>query len=170
MFRIASCFLIILLSAAGGYLYTFRYTKRIRILREARDKFSTMEREIVFSMKTLPDICHGLSQESGELSRVMEYVLFNTFEENKPFAKAWHEGVYKVFENSFLKKEDKENLAGLTKGLGEGDIIQQKKCFEHTFFEIDKMLKQAEEDKKRLSKMYMSLFLAGGLGISIMLI
>lgn len=170
MFRIFVCMTIIVLSAGAGYLYTWRFTGRILILKDAKDKFSSMEREIMFSMNTLPDICGKLSRETGYFSEIMAYAAREMTEENRPFSESWSEGVMKLFESSSLKQEQKRALAAMGKGLGEGDLDEQKKCFDRISFELGKLLDEAEEEKKRLGKMYMSLFVFGGTGLSIMLI
>lgn len=170
MLRVFVCISIIALSAAAGYLYTWRFTGRILILKDARDKFGSMEREIMFSMNPLPDICGRLAQEQGQLSKTMDYVYREMTGKNTDFSEAWKKGVTELLANSSLKPEQKRELAALGRGLGQGNLEEQKKCFARITFELGKMLNEAEEDKKRLKKMYMSLFVFGGTGLSIILI
>ncbi|MDO4482111.1 MAG: stage III sporulation protein AB [Bacillota bacterium] len=170
MVRIFGCIIIIILSAAAGYLYTRRFTGRILILKDAEDKFGTMEREVMFSRNPLPDICGRLGEEPGMLSKVMYYAFREMNVKNMAFSEAWSKGVTELLEDSSLKPDQKRELASLGKGLGEGNLEEQKKCFERIKFELGKMVNEAEEEKKRLEKMYMSLFFFGGTGLSIILI
>ena len=164
------CFCMILLSYAGGVLYTWRFTGRTALLRDVQNKLDSMEREVLFSQNPLPEICAALSGEPGGFSCVMRRIAERIGGQGEAFALVWKEAVETCLAQSFLKQEQIAALAGLGRGLGEGDLGEQEKCFQRIRRELDRMLAEAEEEKKRLKKMYLSLFLFGGIGISIILV
>ena len=170
MLRVMVCIMIVLLSFAGGYLYSWRFTGRLLIINDVKEKFNSMEREIMFSMDTLPEICRDLSKEEGPFSKVFTRICEGLAGEGDSFAELWSEGVKKEFSRSSLKKDQVEGLALLGKGLGKGDIEEQKKCFARINAELERLLSEAREESSRLKKMYMSLFVSGGLAVSIILI
>ena len=169
-FRLVLCAGIALLSYMGGILYTWRFTGRILILRDARDKLSSIEREMLFSLNTLPDICESLSNEGGAFSSVMKYIAENINYTGASFQEIWREAVFSQLNGSSLKSEQIAALASMGRGLGEGDVEEQKKCFARINSELEQMLAEAESEKKKLKKMYMSIFMFTGLGLSIVLI
>ena len=164
------CLLIVLLSVAGGYLYSWRFIGRIMIIKDARDKLNSMEREIMFSMDTLPDICGRLAKEEGPFSTVFEKLYDGIDCGGEAFGVLWKKCVIEAFDRSVLKNDQRESLADLGRGLGQGDIEEQKKCFARINAELNKLFSEAEEEKNRLRKMYMCLFISGGMAISIILI
>lgn len=170
MIRAFICLVIVMLSFAGGYLYSLRFTARTAAIKDLKEKLNAMEREIMFSMRTLPDICKSISEEGGHFSKVFARMGEELEKSEHSFDELWKHAVKEEFKGSSLKKEQTETLADLLKGLGKGDIEEQQKCFARINSEIDILFSHAEEESRRLKKMYMSLFVYGGITISIILI
>ena len=75
-----------------------------------------------------------------------------------------------AFYSEPLKEGDKEPIFALSENLGMTDVASQVSAIETAIVSLDSALKEAEEDYRRLGKMYRSVGVLGGLLVAIIFI
>ncbi len=161
--------LIVVLSMIIGITKSKKYEIREKLLREAKYLFSSLQNEIRYMLRTLPDaiesIRHGLSENFnyalGSISTDMLY------KDGEILPKSIHNNISNLYS---LNSYDREIISSGISNLGKGDVDSQTSIILSVIEVLDNQILEARDEKLKNSKMYRTLGAAIGLIIAIILI
>lgn len=162
-------FFVFIISTLIGNLYSKKYSNRLDELEKLKNILNIFKAKIKFSCIPIQDIFMELYENNkdniGEiLKNTNDYMNDNSAEE------AWNKALKKAKETTNLNEEDITALETLGKMLGNTDIEGQVSQIELTENLLTKQIENAQEEKKKNSKLYKTLGVATGLTIAIILI
>ena len=172
MIKLYLCIAIILLSYLAGYLYTAGYEKRVRHMEGLLNRFQQIGTQMRYSFETLPELFSQVYIREEEPAGMVFAAAAENMRQNtgESFPQIWDRAVRETFTRTALTESDMETVIQLGSDLGKTDMIQQEKTLEHICGGISALLDQAKEEQKRKTKLYRTLFTAGGILIVILLI
>lgn len=170
MMKTAICGAILLLSYLAGYLYTAEYKSRVCHLEGLLERFLRIKTRMGYCLDPLPELFRLVGDEESSAARLF-WVADREMSRNDgtAFSEIWKEAVEESFSGSTLRVEETECLLGMGKELGSTDLIQQQKTLEHICAQLEQLLERAREEKKKNTRLYRTLFTAGGFMIVIIL-
>lgn len=162
-FLIAS--LIVVLSMIIGISKSKKYEIREKILREAKLLFGSLQNEIRYMLRTLPDaiesIRHGMSDN---FSYALGSISTDMLSENGEIApKSIHNNISNIYS---LTTYDREIISNGIASLGKGDVDSQINIINSVMEVLDNQIVEARDEKLKNSKMYKTLGAAIGLVIA----
>ena len=169
--KIGICGIILLLSYLAGYLYTVGYKRRISHLEDLLERFLRIKTRMGYCLDSLPELFRLVGHEESPGARLF-WKAAREISQNSgaSFPEIWEEAVEESFGSSALREEEKECLKKIGQELGTTDLVQQQKTLEHICARLSQLLEQAREEKKKNTRLYQTLFTAGGLVIVILLV
>ena len=159
--------LIIIVCSYIGINKAKRFSIRVTKLRDLKSGFNIFKTKLEFTYEPIKEIFSEISKiVYSENNNIFKSYVSNL--ENDNFEDAWN---LAVAENSLeYTKEDIEIINGFGKLLGKTDIKGQINEIEIADKFLDKQILEAEEIRKKNDKLYKSLGIIIGIGISIILI
>ncbi|MDR3178455.1 MAG: stage III sporulation protein AB [Oscillospiraceae bacterium] len=95
-------------------------------------------------------------------------ILKQNLKTDKTFFASWSNAIFKIKESFGLSKDDVFTMMDFGEKLGTSDVRSQLKlCDLHIKF-INDHIKEAEQSKNQMSKLYLTLGVAAGMGISLL--
>ena len=154
------CFLI-------GNIISKRYILRVKELKDFENALNIIESKIKFTYEPLPEI---FKQTSRLLSENISKIFINAsiYMKDLNCEEAWTKSVKET--NTYLNKEDIENIKGFGKMLGKTDKEGQISHLELTKTFVEMQIKKAKDEEEKNAKMYKTLGVIFGLAIVIILI
>lgn len=163
--KIIICSLIVGLSMIIGITKSKKYEIRERVLREAKLLFGSLQNEIRYMLKTLPDaiesIRHGMSDNFSYALGSISTDMLSQDGEISP--KSVHHNISNVYS---LTSYDSEVISNGISSLGKGDMDSQMNIISSVMEVLDNQILEARDDKIKNSKMYKTLGMAIGLVIA----
>ena len=160
-------FLVFLISFLIGNIISKRYTLRVKELKDFNNALNIIESKIKFTYEPLPEI---FLQTSRLLSENISKIFIRASKNMKELSaeEAWNKSIEKS--NTYLNKEDIENIKNFGKMLGKTDKEGQVSHLElsRTFIEIQ--IEKARKEEEKNSKLYKTLGVVCGLALVIILI
>lgn len=159
--------LVLLISVLLGNIISKRYTLRVKELKDFENALNIIESKIKFTYEPLPEI---FIQTSKLLSENISNIFINASKNMKELSseEAWNKGIEET--NTYLKKEDIENIKCFGKMLGKTDKEGQISQLELTKTFVEMQIKKAKEEEEKNSKLYKTLGIVCGLALVIVLI
>lgn len=159
--------LVLLISILLGNIISKRYTLRVKELKDFKNALNIIESKIKFTYEPLPEI---FIQTSKLLSENISNIFINASKNMKELSseEAWNKGIEET--NTYLKKEDIENIKCFGKMLGKTDKEGQISQLELTKTFVEMQIKKAKEEEEKNSKLYKTLGIVCGLALVIVLI
>ena len=150
-----------------GNIISKRYILRVKELKDFINALNIIESKIKFTYEPLPEI---FKQTSRLVSENISKIFVNASKYMKEVSceDAWNRSVSES--NTYLNKEDIENIKGLGKLLGKTDKEGQISHLELTKTFIEMQIKKAKDEEEKNAKMYKTLGVIFGLAIVIILI
>ena len=160
-------FLVFLISILIGNIISKRYTLRVKELKDFKNAFNIIESKIKFTYEPLPEI---FLQTSKLLSENISKIFIRSSQNMKELSaeEAWNKSIEKS--NTYLNKEDIENIKSFGKMLGKTDKEGQVSHLELTKTFIEIQIEKARREEEKNSKLYKTLGVVSGLGLVIILI
>ena len=154
------CFLI-------GNIISKRYMLRVKELKDFENALNIIESKIKFTYEPIPEI---FRQTSKLLSENISKIFINASNYMKDLncEEAWNKSVKES--NTYLNKEDLENIKAFGKMLGKTDKEGQVSHLELSKTFIEMQIKKANDEEEKNAKMYKTLGVIYGLAIVIILI
>lgn len=157
--------LIVTLSMMIGITKSKRYEVREKVLREAKLLFISLQNEIRYMLKTLPDaiesirhgMCDNFSYALGSISTDM------LSQNGDISSKSVHNNISNIYS---LTSYDKEVISNGIASLGKGDVDSQMNIISSVVEVLDNQIIEAREEKLKNSKMYRTLGAAIGMIIA----
>lgn len=159
--------LVFLISFFIGNILSKRYILRVKELKDFRNALNIIESKIKFTYEPLPEI---FMQTSKLLSENISKIFVNTSKYMKKIntEEAWNKGIEEA--NTYLNKEDIENIKGFGKMLGKTDKDGQVSHIELTKTFLEMQIEKARKEEEKNAKMYKTLGILVGFVIVIILI
>ncbi len=171
MTRLVGAALVMAGCGLGGASAVGRLTLRVRTLGQLRGAAELMSRELDLRLTPLPELLRLAAESIGD-GPVKE--LFDTAAEGaqRPQAEAfgalWRRAV--SGRGLGLSRADREELGALADVLGRYDARSQSIALMETAERLELLRRQAEEQYRRLGRVYAALSLAAGALLVILLI
>lgn len=159
------CIIIILICSYLGMEKSKDYQRRVLELQKIKNALSFFKSKIEFTYEPVKEILAGISksiylEEDNIFGKTEEYMKSNSVNI------AWNKAVE---EESKISKEDKEILKMFGKLLGKTDKKGQISEIDLSLTFIEKQIQKAEAEKNKNSKLFKSLGVLVGIGITIIL-
>lgn len=159
--------LVFLISFLIGNIISKRYTLRVNELKDFKNALNIIENKIKFTYEPIPEIFMQTSKLLSEnISKI--FVSASNYMKELSSQEAWNRSLGEA--NTYLNKDDIENIKGFGKMLGKTDKEGQVSHLELTKTFIDIQIEKAQAEEVKNSKMYKSLGAIVGLAFVIILI
>ena len=147
-----------------------RLDGRVRDLRELSAGLEILQRELGWRLAPLPKALEAAAGGAkGRAARFFEFCARGAGDlDGTPFQHLWQEGLTQCALR--LNREDGELLEQLGPVLGRYDGDSQRQALEGVLVGLHSQQAQAEEDRRRLGRVYGVLGITAGLFLTIMLI
>ena len=159
--------LVFFISFLIGNIISKRYILRVKELNDLKNAFNIIESKIKFTYEPLSEI---FLQTSKLLSENISKIFIKASNDMKELSaeEAWIKSIEKS--NTYLNKEDIENIKKFGKMLGKTDKEGQVSHLELTKTFIEIQIEKARKEEEKNSKLYKTLGVVSGLGLVIILI
>lgn len=172
MFRLVGILLLMTGCIGLGYRAVSEEKQRIRQLREIRHMMLRIQSEMTYGKRTLPEICSLLAQNGAEPYRTIFCRIFQKAAENDgaTLERIWMEEMETGLRDLPLKQEEKEILKNLSGGSGITDEAMQAAGVGQSLDFLTRRIDRAETEYESRSRVIMSISVAAGLFLSILLL
>jgi len=170
MLKLVGALLLVCASAWIGFGCAGRLKGRVNDLRSFLSSTEVMEREIAFRLTATPDLLELLAQQAEEPARGFFACCLAGLDRlgEKSLAEIWHSALLGCSMN--LTVEDRLALDELGGMLGRYDGQGQREALETIRAQLRQNLDQAQEEYRRMGRVYGALGLAAGSFVAIMLV
>ena len=162
MIRAAGAALLLCGSAFLGFLAAGRLDARVRVIRQMLSAVQTIRRELSFSLAPVPQLLSTLEQQSKGWMRAFftrcreELPRLNTSSLGELWSEALHQAELPV------RAEELRLFASLGEVLGRYDSTGQEEYFTFLTEELERCQHSAEEERRRMGKVYRVLGVTAG--------
>ena len=162
-------FFILIISYMIGNLYSKRYVNRVAELEKMKSMLNVFKAKIKFTGLTIQEIFNQLYEDNQDnMGKIFK--LANEYMNDKNAKEAWEMALENSKNDNYLSTEDIIALKSLGKMLGNTDIEGQVSQIELSENLLDEKIAEAQEAKKKNTKLYKTLGISTGLAIAIILI
>lgn len=164
----------LLLLGTWGFAYSIcREQKRLLLLlKEIREMYRLMQNEISYTALPLPEIFVSVSKKLKApfdelllaISREMDR------EKGEDFSKVWKDEMEKKLTEISMKGPCPELLLRFPDCIGMNESEGQARAMDRYIEELDRMIRETEEEEKSKNKVIMSLGIAAGLLMVVILL
>lgn len=167
IFKIILLISIIIASTLIGILFSKKYSKREKELKDMKSALNMFATKIKFTYEPIPNLFLEISNKiGGNVGKIFERASNRMKEESA--GEAWNNSFSDV-ENNLLE-EDIVILKNLGRLLGQTDLDGQISEIEVVSQFLNTQLENARQEKLKNEKMYRTLGIISGLTIAIILI
>lgn len=160
--------IMLICTLIGGY-FSVRLHKKCRFLKAVAYMLEEVGLMIEFESAEVSEIIKRLTM----MQRLSELDFLNKISDEinvgTEFGLLWENAVESQ-QYSFLNSEEKDFIKDIGRKLGKSDIKGQLNAIKFEQLELEKMIRSADDDERRKSKLYRSLGLLCGAFIVIILI
>ncbi len=153
-----------------GMIFAKNKVDRVRQLRSLVTALHMLEIEVKFAFSLLPDallnISKTIEERTGELFANTAVLISDS---KVTASDAWKTAVDGMMPYLCLNKEDKEVLVGLGNSLGEMDSESQLKSLRLVAEQLKQQELKADDERRKVEKMFRSLGVLTGMAIVIVL-
>ncbi|MGM9532044.1 stage III sporulation protein AB [Intestinibacter sp.] len=149
-----------------------RYVRRHRQLNDLIRILEIMRMDLSFGMYTLEEIFRNISlKEEYDFKK-----FFSTFadsllkEDGKRIEDILEDSIEILYRDTYLKKNEIEELKKLILSLGKSEVISQERLIDLTVENLKKITTESKDDIKNKGNLYKKLILFSGICIGIILI
>lgn len=172
MIKLIGC--ILLFAGAVGYAYSLCKERRLQIrqLLQIQYFYKLLQNEILYSGLPIPDVLLSVAGNVEEPfgSAFLEIGRNITLQQEQSLADIWKRHLHKALLESRLSEKQKESVLKLPESLQFFDRQGQAKALQRQIEEMDKMIRPLEEEEKNKNKVIMSLGIAAGVFLTILLL
>jgi len=170
--KIVICGILLFSSSVVGYLFSLRYSLRVKQISYLQNSLKGLETEILYYSTPLP---MAMQKTACRCNKSISGIFDETFRllnsrNGYSIEEAWKSAVLKQINNTSLTKEDAEIIIGFGKDLGVGDKEVQKSHFRFINILLDEQKNKAVYEQNKNGKMCNRLGILLGLAIVIILI
>lgn len=171
MLQLAGCLMIIAGCMGMAAVVCRDYNSRLFLLRQIREIYEDMKYYITYQKATVPETLLRLSEkERAPFSDVFYEIYEENKEGNGSFPDIWRKHMGKMLSGSSLHEAEKKLLLDFPACLGYMEEEAQAGALEALQREVIRCIEELSGEQKSKNKMVMSLGLAGGVLLSILLL
>lgn len=160
---------IIACSTSIGFLLSKRYVDRLNELTDFDVLINILQNKIKFTQLPLKEVFEDIGKISLKTNVKNIFLRSSSNIENSNLEESWQKAIKEEQVLLNLKNEDIETISTLGSILGKSDIEGQISEIDEFKERLNFQIKQAEEEKRKNSKMFKSLGTIAGLVIVIIL-
>lgn len=171
MLQLTGCLMIIAGCAGVAAVVCRDYNSRLFLLKQIREIYESMKYYITYQKLTVPEALLRLSEkERAPFSRVFYEIYEETGEGKESFPDIWKKHMRKILAGSSLQEDEKKLLLDFPFCLGYMEESAQAGALDELQREVIRCIEELSGEQKSKNKMVMSLGLAGGVLLSILLL
>ena len=171
MIKLAGCIMIIFGCAGMANAWCTEQKRRLVMLRQIRKIYEDMKYYITYQKTTIPEALHRISENK-------ELFLADAFNEiyeeqkkgEKNFPENWERQMERALAQTPLRSQERRLLLDFPSCLGFMKEDAQAGALDELLREVIRQIEEPEEERKSKNKMVMSLGLAGGILLTILLL
>jgi len=163
--------MIIAAASVWGILGAMRLSARVKSLTTLIAGLNFMQSEMMTRLTPLPEVCRKAAQNAREPAKTLFQNVCAGLKSlgERQFSDIWRDAVDSTPE-LLLTEPERDALHELGSGLGRYGIDQQVALFEQVRKRLEDLLKSAESDREKNSRVYVSFGAAAGLFLVLILI
>lgn len=145
---------------------------RLKLLKEMKYMYQVLQNEIRYTRLPLPEIFRMTGEKLKEPygSMLQKISSSMTWEQGDSFQDIWGREILEHLKRVPLNKEQKSLLLQFPESTGSLESEGQARVLERFVEELSRWITQIEEEQKNKNKVIMSLGIAGGIFLSILLL
>ena len=163
---------VLVIAGAGwcGLVAVGRLRRRVRTLEELRAGLVWLEEELTFRLSPLPGLLERLGRERpGAVGLFFQDVLEGLRRDpEEGLRQSWRQAMVRRLDS--LKEEERQVLIEVGQTLGRFDAKTQGQTLTQAARRLDRIRTRAEEDVRRLGRVYTALSLAAGAAVVLVLV
>lgn len=171
LFKLILYLNIFLICSCLGFLYGERYSLRLKGLNSILETLRLLEMEILVFANPLPyaleNVSGRVSREFGEILNMLKGQL--NFNQTGDLYTSFVDVSPELKRRYNLRDEDINAFLSIGKVIGKSSRTDQERQFNHIQGQLELLISEAREERKRNGKMYRSLGVLTGLGMIIIL-
>ena len=161
-------FFVFTIFLALGNLYSKKFINRVVELEKMNNMLNIFKAKIKFSCSTINEIFNQIYEDNNDNVGII-FKKASSYMEDEDSKTAWEKAVNEATFTTNYKNEDIAAIKSLGKMLGNTDVEGQVSQIDLTQNMLQEQIAQAQEERKKNSKLYKTLGLATGLTIAIIL-
>ncbi len=171
MLQLTGCFMIIAGCVGVAAIVCRDYNSRLFWLKQIREIYENMKYYIAYQRTTIPEALLLISKkEKGPFSTVLYEIYEECREGDRGFPEVWKTHMQKLLSGSSLLEGEKKLLMDFPSCLGYMEEGAQAGALDELQREVIRGIEELSGEQKSKNKMVMSLGLAGGVLLSILLL
>lgn len=169
MLKLSGAILVMLGAGWCGAYAVSRLRWRVRTLSALRSGLAWLEEELAFHLTPLPALLERLGRElPGAAGFFFSDVLHSLRRDPEGgLRKSWRQAMVRQLDE--LQEEDRQVLLEVGQSLGRYDAKAQCQVLRQAAARLESLQERAQEESKRLSRVYTVLSLAAGAAVVLML-
>lgn len=165
---------VLLLCGTAGFSFSIckEQRERLKLLKDVKYMYQLLQNEICYTGLPLPEIFRSISEklETPFKEALLEVARSMTLEQGKSFREVWENRIGGSLKGLPLTQAQKELLLKFPECTGISEREGQAKMLERYVRETDRYILQLETEEKSRNKVIMSLGIAAGIFIIIILL
>lgn len=172
MIKLAGAALLFFGTAGFSFSICREQRERLRLLKNLKYMYQLLQNEICYTGLPLPEIFRSISEklEAPLKEALLEVSQSMTWEQGKSFQEVWESKISICLKGLPLTEIQKELLLKFPECTGISEREGQAKMLERYVRETDRYILQLETEEKSRNKVIMSLGIAAGIFIIIILL
>ncbi|MCM1135892.1 MAG: stage III sporulation protein AB [Clostridium sp.] len=169
--RLAGCVLVI--SGCIGFAGSIcrDVTERLLLMKRIRNIYENLKYYIAYQKAAIPEALFHLSQkEEGTFAEAFEAVYREVYEKGGNFPCSWRFYMERLLEEKPLTANEKKLFYDFPACLGFMEENAQAAALDELLREVNQCVEELEKEKKNKNKVVMSLGVASGVLLSILLL
>lgn len=145
--------------------------KRLALLKQIRSIYENMKYYIAYQKAVIPETLWKLAQKGEEpFAETFEEIYRRIYEKGEYFPLVWKQCMETILNDTPLTKEEKNFILDFPATLGFMEGNAQAAALDELLREINLHIEEMEREQKNKNKMIMSLGVAAGVLISVLLL
>lgn len=170
MLKLMGAGLVMAGAARWGLCAVGQLRRRVRTLEGLRASLMWLEEELTFRLTPLPALLERLGREQpGAVGQFFQDALTGLRRDpEEGLRQSWRQAMVRRLD--FLKEDERQTLMEVGQTLGRYDAKAQTQALARAARRLDAIRTQAEEDARRLGRVYAALSLAAGAAVVLVLL
>lgn len=165
---------VLLMLGAAGFAFSIcrEWKRRLLLLKSMKEMYRLLQNEICYTALPLPEIFRIVGERIDEPFGEALFSVSNrmTLKRGEDLKKVWESEMGNCLDKIPLKDQEKELLLKFPECVGMNESKGQANALNRYIEEIDRLILQMEEEEKSKNKVIMSLGIAAGLFMVIILL
>lgn len=172
MLKVSGALLLLLGAAGFSFSICAEQKKKLILLKSIKEMYRLLQSEICYTALPLPEIFKAVGEK---METPLREALFSVsqsmaLENGEDFLQVWEQKMKECLNGTSLAKQQKALLLKLPECMGMNNSTGQAEVLEKYIGELDRLIVQMEEEEKNKNKVIMSLGIAAGLFVVIILL